>query len=155
MDNKLYRSRTDSMIGGVCGGLAQYLRIDSTIVRLFFILLALGGSGIGLLIYFLLWIIVPLEGQKRESTLQETVRTGSEEIAERARLMGDDLRNIVRNPNPQAGLLIGSALVLLGIVYLLQNLKLPWLNWLDFNLIWPILLIVGGIALLIRHRRGD
>ena len=143
------------MIGGVCGGLAQYLRIDSTIVRLFFILLALGGSGIGLLIYFLLWIIVPLEGQKRESTLQETVRTGSEEIAERARLMGDDLRNIVRNPNPQAGLLIGSALVLLGIVYLLQNLKLPWLNWLDFNLIWPILLIVGGIALLIRHRRGD
>lgn len=143
------------MIGGVCGGLAQYLRIDSTIVRLFFILLALGGSGIGLLIYFLLWIIVPLEGQKRESTLQETVRTGSEEIADRARLMGDDLRNIVRNPNPQAGLLIGSALVLLGIVYLLQNLKLPWLNWLDFNLIWPILLIVGGIALLIRHRRGD
>ncbi len=143
------------MIGGVCGGLAQYLRIDSTLVRLFFILLALGGSGIGALIYFLLWIIVPLEGQKREATLQDTVRTGSEEIAERARLMGDDLRNIVRNPNPQAGLLIGAALILLGIVYLLQNLKLPWLNWLDFSLIWPILLIVGGIALLIRHRRGD
>ena len=143
------------MIGGVCGGLAQYLRIDSTIVRLFFILLALGGSGIGLLIYFLLWIIVPLEGQKREATLQDTVRTGSEEIAERARLMGDDLRNIVRNPNPQAGLLIGVALILLGIVNLLKNLELPWLNWLDFDLVWPILLIVGGIALLVRHRRGD
>lgn len=143
------------MIGGVCGGLAQYLRIDSILVRLFFILLALGGSGIGLFIYFLLWIIVPLEGQKREASLQDTVRTGSEEIAERARLMGDDLRNIVRNPNPQAGLLIGAALILLGIVYLLKNLQLPWLNWLDFDLVWPILLIVGGIALLIRHRRGD
>ncbi len=155
MDNKLYRSRTDTMIGGVCGGLAQYLRIDATLVRLFFILLAMGGSGIGVFVYLLLWIIVPLEGQKRETTLQDTVRSGSEEIAERARQMGDELRNIVRKPNPQAGLLIGAALVILGVVFLLENLHLPWLNWLDFDVIWPILLVLGGIALLIRHWRGE
>jgi phage shock protein PspC (stress-responsive transcriptional regulator) len=155
MDNKLYRSRADTMIGGVCGGLAQYLRIDSTLVRLFFILLALGGSGIGVFVYLLLWIIVPLEGQKRESTLQETVRSGSEEIAERARLMGDELRNIVRKPNPQAGLLIGASLIIFGVIFLLQNLELPWLHWLDFDMIWPTLLILGGIALLLRHRRGE
>ena len=155
MDNRLYRSSTDTMIGGVCGGLARYLRIDSTLVRLFFILLALGGSGIGVFIYLLLWIIVPLEGQKRESTLQDTVRSSSEEIAERARQMGDELRGIVRNPNPRAGLLIGTALIILGVVFLLENLKLPWLNWLDFDVIWPILLILGGITLLIRHRRGE
>lgn len=155
MDNKLYRSRTDSMIGGVCGGLARYLRIDATLVRLFFILLALGGSGIGAFVYLLLWIIVPLEGQKRETTLQDNVRTGSEEIAERARQMGDELRNIVRSPNPQAGLLIGVALIVLGIVFLLENLHLPWLNWLDFDVIWPILLVLGGIALLVRHWRGE
>jgi phage shock protein C len=155
MENKLYRSHTDAMIGGVCGGLARYVRIDSTLVRLFFILLALGGSGIGVFIYLLLWIIVPLEGQKRDATLQDTVRSGSEEIAERAREMGDELRGIVRNPNPQAGLLIGAALIILGAVFLLENLKLPWLNWLDFDVIWPILLILGGIALLIRHWRGE
>ena len=49
MNHKLYRSRTDTMIAGVCGGLAEYLRVDSTLVRLFFVLLALGGNGIGLL----------------------------------------------------------------------------------------------------------
>jgi len=143
------------MIGGVCGGLARYLRIDATLVRLFFILLALGGSGIGVFVYLLLWIIVPLEGQKRDTSLQDNVRTGSEEIAERTRQMGDELRNIVRNPNPRAGLLIGAALIVLGIIFLLENLKLPWLNWLNYDVIWPILLVLGGIALLIRHWRGE
>ncbi len=155
MENKLYRSRKDLMIGGVCGGLAEYLRIDSTLVRLFFILLSFGGRGIGVMVYLLLWIIVPPEDQKREASLQDTVRSGSEEIADRARMVGDDLRNMVRNPNPQAGLLVGGALLVLGIVFLLQNLELPWLHWLDFDVIWPILLILGGIALLIRNRRGD
>ncbi|HEY5668841.1 MAG TPA: PspC domain-containing protein [Anaerolineales bacterium] len=155
MENKLYRSRTDAMLGGVCGGLAHYLRIDSTLVRLFFILIALGGSGIGVFVYLLLWIIIPLEGQKKDVTLQDTVRSGSEEIAERTRQMGDDLRHLVRNPNPQAGLLIGAALIILGAIFLIQNLDLPWLYWLDFDVIWPALLIVGGIALLMRHWRGE
>jgi hypothetical protein len=62
---------------------------------------------------------------------------------------------MVTNPNPQAGLLIGAALVILGVVFLLQNLELPWLHWLDFDIIWPILIILGGIALLLRHRRGE
>jgi hypothetical protein len=43
----------------------------------------------------------------------------------------------------------------MGAIFLLQNLHLPWLNWLDFDVIWPILLILGGIALLIRHWRGE
>lgn len=143
------------MIAGVCGGLADYLRVDSTLVRLFFILLSFGSGGTALLVYFLLWIIVPLEGEERDASLQQTVRSSSEEIAERARMMGDDLRNIVRNPNPQAGLLIGLTLVILGIFYLIQNLELPWLYWLDLDVIWPILIILGGIALLVRHWRGE
>ena len=143
------------MIAGVCGGLAEYLRVDTTLVRLFFILLSFGSGGTALLVYFILWIIVPLEGQDKDASLQQTVRSGSEEIAERARMMGGDLRDIVRNPNPKAGLLIGSALVIYGILYLIQNLELPWLYWLDFDVIWPILIILGGIALLVRHWRGD
>ncbi len=57
---RLYRSKTDRMIAGVCGGLAQYLVIDSTIVRLVFLLLFfVGGSAIP--IYLIMWIITPLE----------------------------------------------------------------------------------------------
>ena len=55
---KLYRSRKDRMIAGVCGGLAEHFNIDSTWIRLLFILfLILGGSA--LLIYIILWFLVP------------------------------------------------------------------------------------------------
>ena len=57
---KLYRSKSNRQLAGVCGGLAQYFNIDPTLVRVLFILLAvLGGSG--LVLYLAMWIIVPSE----------------------------------------------------------------------------------------------
>jgi phage shock protein C len=59
---KLYRSRTDCKLAGVCGGLAQYFNLDATLIRVLFIVLAvLGGSG--LVLYLAMWIIVPNEPQ--------------------------------------------------------------------------------------------
>lgn len=57
---RLYRSRNDRMIGGVCGGLGAYLDIDPTVIRLLFVLLAFAG-GPGLLAYLILLILVPEE----------------------------------------------------------------------------------------------
>jgi len=55
---KLYRSQTQRMIAGVCGGLAEYFNVDATLMRVLFLLLAVfGGSGI--VIYIVMWIIVP------------------------------------------------------------------------------------------------
>ena len=62
MQRKLYRSRNDSRIAGVCGGLGEYLDIDPTLVRLIFVLLALTG-GHGVLLYIILWLIVPYPTQ--------------------------------------------------------------------------------------------
>ena len=56
---KLYRSRKEKMIAGVCGGLAEHFGIDPTWVRLIFILFAFLG-GTALLIYLIMWVIVPL-----------------------------------------------------------------------------------------------
>ena len=57
---KLYRSRSNRQIAGVCGGLAEYFNMDATLLRVLFIVLAvLGGSGI--VLYLALWIIVPRE----------------------------------------------------------------------------------------------
>ena len=55
---RLYRSRKNAMLGGVCAGLGEYFGIDPTIVRLIFVLLFLFG-GHGLLIYLILWLVVP------------------------------------------------------------------------------------------------
>jgi phage shock protein C len=55
---KLYRSRNERMVAGVCGGLAEYLNVDATLIRVIFLLLAVFG-GSGLVIYLAMWILVP------------------------------------------------------------------------------------------------
>jgi phage shock protein C len=60
--HRLYRSRTDRKLAGVCGGLAQYVNTDATLIRVLFVVLALLG-GPGLVIYLLMWILVPEEPQ--------------------------------------------------------------------------------------------
>jgi phage shock protein C len=57
---RLYRSRTDRKLAGVCGGLAQYFNTDATLIRVLFVVLALLG-GPGLVIYLFMWILVPEE----------------------------------------------------------------------------------------------
>lgn len=58
MEKKLYRSRTNSMLAGVCGGIAEYFGMDATIIRLAWVLFcALGGSGV--LAYIIAAIIIP------------------------------------------------------------------------------------------------
>ena len=57
---KLYRSRTNPQVAGVCGGLAQYFNLDATLIRVLFMLLAVLG-GAGLVLYVAMWIIVPNE----------------------------------------------------------------------------------------------
>ncbi|HBI56551.1 MAG TPA: PspC domain-containing protein [Firmicutes bacterium] len=59
---KLYRSRSDSMISGVCGGLAKYFGLDPTVVRLLYVLLSLFSVCFpGLLFYIIAMLIIPLE----------------------------------------------------------------------------------------------
>jgi phage shock protein PspC (stress-responsive transcriptional regulator) len=55
----LYRSENDKMLGGVCGGLAAYLRIDSSVLRILYAILILGSFGTALLLYIILWVVLP------------------------------------------------------------------------------------------------
>lgn len=64
MQKKLYRSKSDRMVAGVCGGLAEYFNIDPVIVRIIAFILLLPGGLPGLLPYIVLWIVVPEEGSE-------------------------------------------------------------------------------------------
>lgn len=55
----LYRNANEKILGGVCSGLAAYLKIDTTIIRVLFALLAVGSFGFGLLLYIVLWVLLP------------------------------------------------------------------------------------------------
>ena len=142
---RLQRTNEDRMIGGVCGGLGKYLKIDPVFIRLLFLLITLAG-GSGVLIYFILWIVMPRE-DKLET--QQSNLDGPE-LSRRANLMGEEIGQVASQPNSRTIQFIGIGLVVAGLYYILQNLNIPWLNWMNSNLIWPVLLIVGGAFLLLR-----
>jgi phage shock protein C len=77
---KLYRSRSDVMLAGVCGGLAEYFGIDPTAIRLVFVLLLFAGFG-GFWLYIILWVIMPLKpSQGVDDSLEVRRITEPEEL---------------------------------------------------------------------------
>lgn len=76
---RLYRDDNDKILGGVCGGLGSYLRIDPTIVRLVFALLSF-GAGTGILVYILLWIILPSKPLNHTSSTKRMYRNPDEKV---------------------------------------------------------------------------
>ena len=154
MNTQLYRSNSDKMIGGVCGGVARYLRMDTTLVRLFFVLLAI-ADGVGVLIYLILWLVMPSEEHVSDGNLEDYIRTGAGEMAGRAQELAQDARRAVIAPHPQTNMIIGVALIILGSFWLVDALPISWLHWLNSNTLWAILLIVGGAALLTRRVKEE
>ncbi|MDR0796170.1 MAG: PspC domain-containing protein [Tannerella sp.] len=58
---RLYRSTKDKMIGGICGGIAEYFDLDPTLVRIGYILLSVFTVFSGVIAYFILWIVMPVK----------------------------------------------------------------------------------------------
>ena len=75
---RLYRSKSDVMIAGVCSGLASYLNVDVTIIRLVFVLLLFTFAG-GLWIYLAMWIIVPVEPSAQMDSVDVEAKTEAPE----------------------------------------------------------------------------
>lgn len=123
MEKKLYRSRKNSMIGGVCGGLGEYLNVDPTIMRLVAVLLVF-ADGIGLIAYIIAWIIIP-----RNPELEAEI--------------------VAPQKSELNWLLPGLALIVIGLIFLLNNL----VSWFRFSYLWPLVLIVLGIIILVRSQR--
>ncbi len=123
----LYRSRTNRVISGVCGGMADYLGIDVTLIRILFVLLAF-VNGIGILLYLLALLVIPANPSKEAGT-----HTSS----------GD---------SKNAAILVGVLLILAGIYFLLDYFAPFWFpfdfywHWIfSWRLFWPVLLILLGV----------
>jgi phage shock protein C len=122
----LRRSAGDRMIAGVAGGLGRYFGIDPTLVRIAFVLLLFAG-GSGLLLYVIGWIVMPEERP------------------------GDAVGPPPQQRVPAAGTeLVGLILLVVG-AFLLLRVLVP--DVFAGRYIWPLALIVLGLALLLRGGR--
>lgn len=151
---RLYRSKTDRQISGVCGGLAQYFGVDSTLVRLVFLLMLIFG-GSGFIIYIIMAIVVPEEGSTAR-TPDEVIHANTQELADKARDFGKGIElgaSSSSSPDTartgqQGALIFGLILIVLGGMFLMQNLLR-----INFSQFWPLILIVIGIAMLVPQFR--
>lgn len=133
---RLYLSR-DKLIAGVAGGLAEYLGIDPTIVRLLFVL-GLWVNGITLVLYLAGMIIIP--ERPAEEIVYGDELGGIENIRQAARRLTQAADNKT----------LGYLLIGLGVILLLRLFVSV-----DWSIILPALLIVGGAVILIRGKRGN
>jgi phage shock protein C len=120
---RLHRSAADRLCCGVCGGIAEYLSVDSSLVRFAFIVGTFWG-GIGLLLYIVLAIVLPTDEQAPAPPSLSSERSH---------------------------VLAGLLLVALGGLLLVANLG--WAPWLSWSLFWPGVLILVGLGLLLRDPR--
>ncbi len=137
---RLYRSRKDSVIGGVCGGLGEYLNTDPILFRVLFAVVFFVG-GTGLLAYIILWIVIPLE---------EIPETGSADLTNKGEEIDNnktDSENMEEQNKQQkndGNLWGGLILITLGAIFLIDR----FVPRIDFGDLWPLILIVVGAILI-------
>lgn len=146
---KLYRSDTDKIIFGVCGGLGEYFEIDPLIIRIIFIILAF-ASGSGVIIYLILAVLMPREDDK-------SVKSNKKNIREEAQKMTQDLVGEIRDKKWMGGFkdILGLIIVIVGISILVRELfKLDLFAWINWGLVFALLLIFLGFKVLSRQTSG-
>lgn len=132
---KLRRSYKDKIIGGVAGGLGEYFATDPLIFRILFVVLLFTGGG-GFLIYILMWIFIPVDkkrfGEHFEKAMDEEP------------LKDEPFKSPVEKNKTHNGSIIGGTiLILIGLFFLLDNL----FPWIDFGDLWPVALVIAGLAI--------
>jgi phage shock protein PspC (stress-responsive transcriptional regulator) len=160
MNRRLYRSRRDSILGGVAAGVADYFDMDPSIVRIAWAILALVTGGIFLVLYIVMWIVVP-EGPSA-ATVAQTATTdpaappaepGAEAAAADALPPAggasapawEAQEQRLRRGGSGGAVIFGVILVGLGIWFLIDQ-YVPAIN---SDLLWPVALVVLGIVLLV------
>jgi phage shock protein C len=111
---RLYRDPDSKVLGGVCGGLGAYLNVDPVVFRIIFALLAIGGFGSGILVYFILWVVTPeantaaeklqMRGERVDvNNIRATVQDEINAAKGHLKNIGNDMRNFSQGRGRQVG----------------------------------------------------
>lgn len=144
----LYRSETNKVIAGVAGGLGEYFNIDPTIIRILFVLMAVFG-GSGLLIYIVLWLIIPSRNAVLKDS-KDAIRNNIEDMKETTQTFAHSIRAGGDNKD-NSRFWWAIIIIVLGFFFLLNNYGL--LEPIDLERLWPLALIIFGLAILLKKSK--
>jgi len=141
---KLYRSKTNRVIFGVCGGLGEYFETDPLIVRILFVILSL-INGAGIIAYLILAVVVPEDDKekkaKKNGNTVEDVQEKTQELAEELK-SGNWLKS-TKN-------IFGLVIVLIGLNVLFEQIfqysPFSWINW---GIVWGLIIILIGSRIIL------
>ena len=131
---RLFRSRRDALVAGVCGGLADYFKVDPSLVRLVFIIaIFLGGAG--LVVYLVAWLIVPENPEQSPNPSFTKNQKLKEDVVGELRRVGSSLAEKFETafeadedrPERRSTVFVGLALIVIGAAFLFKNF-IPWLE---------------------------
>ena len=142
MPERLFRSTQEKMLGGVCGGLADYFSVDVTLVRLIVLVAAFAG-GVGIPVYLVAWVIIPVNPHEHGGQIIKGMALEDKDATQGFKL---DKQETHKNRSKMAGII----LVCLGAYFLFERF-LPY--WFNMNKMWPLLLILIGIAIIYKGGR--
>ena len=129
MNKQIYRSNTNRVIGGVCGGLGEYLDISADIVRVLWVLMTFVSGGFGFLLYILCLVLIPQAplGYSQEQSFD----------------FNSGFNNALNLNNKKTKIILGGALICIGVILTLKKL----FN-IDDVFIYSIVLILVGVYII-------
>jgi phage shock protein C len=152
MPTRLERSVSNKVIAGVCGGIAEYLQVDPTLVRVFFVIAAFLTAGLAVLGYIVLLVLMPMPGQPTPFVKPDGA-TGASTTDASSAMTTPMITPAPADPEAaeRRRATFGYFLVALGVVFLLANVgAFRIVRW---ELIWPLVFIGAGVLLLAQRMR--
>jgi len=155
--SRLERSHTNRVIGGVCGGIAEYLAVDATLVRVVFVFTAFITAGLGVLAYIVLLVLMPQPGQPAPFT--STPPPASDTTAPMD--AGSTTPTLPATPVDPAvraaeaerrRMAFGYLLIALGVAFFLSNAGA--FRFVQWQFLWPLVLIGIGVLFLVQRVRS-
>ena len=179
MDKRLLRNEFDKVVAGVSSGIADYMQVDVTIIRLLFVLSTIFLFGTGILVYLVMWIVVPVnddpaarfskfndyfKGQnpstfngpnaysqpdQSEKTTEQPFNTGQTWSA-----APQDFKAYPKNNNDTGRTVGGLFLLVIGLYFLMNEFNIiPY--WFRLGKLWPLVFVAIGVSFIMKSKRKN
>ncbi|WP_285007989.1 PspC domain-containing protein [Pedobacter faecalis] len=178
MDRRLFRNEHEKVIAGVSSGIAEYMEVDVTIIRLLFVLSTIFLVGTGILVYLVMWIVVPVNNdplrrftrfnefyqgkdtfnspnaftQPHQSSQQPFTSPGTNETFQ-ADPKGGDFKPLQKN-NETGRMVGGLFLLVIGVYFLLNEFNIiPF--WFSISKLWPLVFVAIGVSFILKANKKN
>ena len=185
MDKRLLRNEHDKIMAGVSSGIAEYMEVDVTIIRLLFVLSTIFLFGTGILVYLIMWIIVPVNNDPavrfskfndffkdpvkpfNDANWQEPIvvedkeeKTGQNWTSDsfnKGKFTGTKPEDTLRAfpKNNETGRTVGGLFLLVIGIYFLLNEFDIIPFWFSLRKLWPLIFVAIGISFILKSKRKN